>query len=84
MIGRPSKEAMVRENGRIIFGVLRQLDCQESELSTEEQSFISEYIEFTRYRKSKESRNAADFRYQEDDKPETDESLYAKPLNQPG
>ncbi|WP_128100765.1 MULTISPECIES: helix-turn-helix domain-containing protein [Paenibacillus] len=76
MIGRPSKEAMVREKREdYFFDVLRQLNCQESELSTEEQSFISEYIEFTRYRKSKESRNAQNFRYEKERKTEEDESL---------
>lgn len=76
MIGRPSKEAMVREKREdYFFDVLRQLNCQESELSTEEQSFISEYIEFTRYRKSKESRNTQDFRYEKERKTEEDESL---------
>ncbi|MDQ0170388.1 helix-turn-helix domain-containing protein [Paenibacillus tundrae] len=76
MIGRPSKEAMVREKREdYFFDVLRQLNCQESELTTEEQSFISEYIEFTRYRKSKESRNTQDFRYEKERKTEEDESL---------
>ncbi|SEM89894.1 helix-turn-helix domain-containing protein [Paenibacillus sp. OK076] len=76
MVGRPSKEAMVREKREnYFFDVLRQLDCQESELSTVEQSFISEYIEFTRYRKSKESRDSGDFRYKGEDKPEGDELL---------
>ncbi|MNC73277.1 hypothetical protein D3C75_1244490 [compost metagenome] len=76
MIGRPSKEAMVREKREdYFFDVLRQLNCQESELSTEEQSFISEYIEFTRYRKSKESRNTQEFRYEKERKTEEDESL---------
>ncbi|WP_145050499.1 MULTISPECIES: helix-turn-helix domain-containing protein [Paenibacillus] len=76
MIGRPSKEAMVREKREdYFFDVLRQLNCQESELTTEEQSFISEYIEFTRYRKSKESRNTQDFRYEQERKTEEDESL---------
>ena len=79
MIGRPSKEAMVREKREdYFFDVLRQLDCQESELSTVEQSFISEYIEFTRYRKSKESKNSGDFRYKGEDKPEADESVHRK------
>lgn len=55
--------------------MLRQLNCQESELSTVEQSFISEYIEFTRYRKSKESRDSGDFRYKGEDKPKGDELL---------
>ncbi|SEL07389.1 helix-turn-helix domain-containing protein [Paenibacillus sp. OK003] len=76
MIGRPSKEAMVREKREdYFFDVLRQLDCQENELSTVEQSFISEYIEFTRYRKSKESRDSGDFRYKGEDNPEGDELL---------
>ncbi|PWW45311.1 MULTISPECIES: helix-turn-helix domain-containing protein [Paenibacillus] len=76
MIGRPSKEAMVREKREnYFFDVLRQLDCQESELSTVEQSFISEYIEFTRYRNSRESRDSGDFRYKGEDKPEGDELL---------
>ncbi|QLG42189.1 helix-turn-helix transcriptional regulator [Paenibacillus sp. E222] len=76
MVGRPSKEAMVREKREnYFFDVLRQLDCLESELSTVEQSFISEYIEFTRYRKSKESRDSGDFRYKGEDKPEGDELL---------
>ncbi|RAI84760.1 helix-turn-helix protein [Paenibacillus pabuli] len=76
MIGRPSKEAMVREKREnYFFDVLRQLDCQESELSTVEQSFISEYIEFTRYRKSRESRDSGDSRYKGEDKPEGDELL---------
>ncbi|RAW19144.1 transcriptional regulator [Paenibacillus taichungensis] len=76
MIGRPSKEAMVREKREdYFFDVLRQLNCQEGELSTVEQSFISEYIEFTRYRKSKESRDSGDFRYKGEDKPKGDELL---------
>ncbi|WP_315794882.1 helix-turn-helix domain-containing protein [Paenibacillus sp. BIC5C1] len=76
MIGRPSKEAMVREKREdYFFDVLRQLNCQEGELSTVEQSFISEYIEFTRYRKSKESRDLGDFRYKGEDKPKGDELL---------
>ena len=73
MIGRPSKEAMVREKREdYFFDVLRQLNCQESELSTVEQSFISEYIEFTRYRKSKESKDAGDYRYKPENKSEND------------
>ncbi|WP_024630703.1 MULTISPECIES: helix-turn-helix domain-containing protein [unclassified Paenibacillus] len=76
MIGRPSKEAMVREKREdYFFGVLRQLDCQESELSTVEQSFISEYIEFTRYRKSKEGNDPDDFRYKRVDTPEDDGTI---------
>lgn len=76
MIGRPSKEAMVREKREdYFFDVLRQLDCQENELSTEEQSFISEYIEFTRYRKAKEGRHAQDgFLKKKEDRTE-DESI---------
>ncbi|MBU5353725.1 helix-turn-helix domain-containing protein [Paenibacillus silvae] len=78
MIGRLSKEAIVREKREdYFFNVLRQLDCQESELSAVEQSFISEYIEFTRYRKFKESKEGDGYRYQpeqDDDKgPERDE-----------
>ncbi|WP_440117372.1 helix-turn-helix domain-containing protein [Paenibacillus sp. QZ-Y1] len=75
-IGRPSKEAMVREKREdYFFDVLRQLNCQQSELSTAEQSFISEFIEFTRYRKAKESRKSDEFRYTEHHKPEVDESV---------
>lgn len=48
------------------------MNCQESELSTVEQSFISEYIEFTRYRKSKESKDAGDYRYKPENKSEND------------
>ncbi|GGH56073.1 helix-turn-helix domain-containing protein [Paenibacillus silvae] len=65
MVGRLSKEAIVREKREdYFFNVLRQLDCQESELSTAEQSFISEYIEFTRYRKFKESKEGRGYLYQ--------------------
>ncbi|PYE45468.1 helix-turn-helix domain-containing protein [Paenibacillus barcinonensis] len=65
MIGRLSKEAIVREKREdYFFNVLRQLDCQESELTTVEQSFISEYIEFTRYRKFKESKEGGGYRYE--------------------
>ncbi|MCP1135414.1 helix-turn-helix domain-containing protein [Paenibacillus polysaccharolyticus] len=65
MIGRLSKEAIVREKREdYFFNVLRQLNCQESELSTVEQSFISEYIEFTRYRKFKESKDSGNYSYQ--------------------
>ncbi|WP_340019628.1 helix-turn-helix domain-containing protein [Paenibacillus sp. FSL H3-0457] len=75
-IGRPSKESMVREKREdYFFDVLRQFNCQQSELSTEEQSFISEFIEFTRYRKAKESRKSDEFRYTEHPKPEADESV---------
>jgi len=76
MIGRPSKEAMVREKREdYFFDVLRQLDCQDNELSTEEQSFISEYIEFTRYRKAKEGRHSGDgFLEKKEDRTE-DESI---------
>ena len=64
MIGRLSKEAIVREKREdYFFNVLRQLDCQESELSAVEQAFISEYIEFTRYRKLKESKEGSAYRY---------------------
>ncbi|PYE45467.1 helix-turn-helix protein, partial [Paenibacillus barcinonensis] len=64
MIGRLSKEAIVREKREdYFFNVLRQLDCQESELTTVEQSFISEYIEFTRYRKFKESKEGSGYLY---------------------
>ncbi|MBR2567059.1 MAG: helix-turn-helix transcriptional regulator [Paenibacillus sp.] len=77
MIGRLSKEAIVREKREdYFFNVLRQLDCQESELSTVEQSFISEYIEFTRYRKMKEGKDNSSYHYQsetnDDDKSEQD------------
>ncbi|PZT55420.1 helix-turn-helix domain-containing protein [Paenibacillus silvae] len=79
MIGRLSKEAIVREKREdYFFDVLRQLDCQESELSAVEQSFISEYIEFTRYRKFKESKEGDSYRYQPEQGGDKEPERYGK------
>lgn len=55
ILGKTTTE-ILREGGEDYFsGQIRQLNCQSEELQQQEQEFIKEYIEFTRYRRLKEN-----------------------------
>lgn len=55
ILGKTAAE-MLREGGEeYLSAQMRQYNCQSKELLPKEQEFIKEYIEFTKYRKQKQS-----------------------------